>query len=117
MDNKVSISFDEMPRVLSDILEKLANLERFMLSSPSNTIVDQWFSLNELCSYLPEKPARSTVYAWVGNGLIPYHKTGKCLRFLKSEIDNWLATGKPEPDIDYVSRQAQDYLDKHPFLR
>jgi excisionase family DNA binding protein len=53
-----------------------------------------WFDLNELCTYLPDKPAKPTVYAWVNQGIVPYHKGGKKLRFLKSEIDNWLRNGK-----------------------
>jgi excisionase family DNA binding protein len=53
-----------------------------------------WFDLNELCTYLPDKPAKPTVYAWVNQGIIPYHKGGKKLRFLKSEIDEWLRQGK-----------------------
>jgi len=51
---------------------------------------DQWFNINELCAYHPEKPAKSTVYAWVAAREIPFHKKGKKLLFLKSEIDNWI---------------------------
>lgn len=53
-----------------------------------------WFNLTELCFYLPDKPAKPTVYGWVQSGLIPCHKGAKKLRFLKSEIDNWLKQGR-----------------------
>ncbi|MBR5434805.1 MAG: helix-turn-helix domain-containing protein [Bacteroidales bacterium] len=51
---------------------------------------DKWMSINDLIEYLPDKTARATIYGWVSQGLIPYHKYGKKLTFLKSEIDNWL---------------------------
>jgi len=40
---------------------------------------DKWFNLQELCQYHPEKPAKSTVYAWVAARVIPFHKKGKKL--------------------------------------
>ncbi len=55
--------------------------------------LDPWYSLSELCSYLPEKPAKSTVYNWVNSSSIPFYKRGKRLYFLKSEIDRWLSAG------------------------
>lgn len=51
---------------------------------------DSWMNLNELCEYMPDRPSKATVYGWVSLGKIPVHKGGKKLRFLKSEIDNWM---------------------------
>lgn len=51
---------------------------------------DKWLSICDLIDYLPDKTARATIYGWVSQGLIPYHKYGKKLTFLKSEIDEWL---------------------------
>lgn len=47
-------------------------------------IEDKWFDLGQLIGYLPEHPAKSTVYGWVCDNLILYSKTGKRLRFKKS---------------------------------
>jgi excisionase family DNA binding protein len=55
---------------------------------------ERWFDLNELCTYIPDKPSKPTVYGWVNAGSIPVHKGGKKLRFLKSEIDSWLKQGR-----------------------
>jgi tmRNA-binding protein len=38
------------------------------------------------------------VYAWIGQRSIPYHKKGKKLMFLKSEIDSWLKEGSGKPE-------------------
>ncbi|HEX7584875.1 MAG TPA: helix-turn-helix domain-containing protein [Prolixibacteraceae bacterium] len=55
---------------------------------------ERWMNLQELCEYLPDKPKVQTVYSWVSNKLIPYNKGSKHLRFLKSEIDTWLKSGR-----------------------
>jgi excisionase family DNA binding protein len=72
---------------------RLSNIETLLLDikhSKKEIETDQWFNLNELCEYIPDKPSKPTVYGWVHAGTIPVHKGGKKLRFLKSEIDIWL---------------------------
>ena len=54
---------------------------------------DEWLNIKQLCNYLPDKPAKPTVYGWVSRRLIPYHKKSKSLSFLKSEIDVWMRDG------------------------
>jgi predicted DNA-binding transcriptional regulator AlpA len=53
---------------------------------------ERWFNLTELCCYLPNKPAKSTIYTKTHLKQIPFHKgvNEKQLRFRKSEIDAWL---------------------------
>ena len=70
---------------------------------------DKWFDLNEVCNYLPDKQAKATVYDWVHKSLIPCHKGNKKLRFLKSEIDVWLKTGK-KLSLAESSKIADEYL-------
>ena len=70
-----------------------------------------WFDLNELCNYLPDKPAKPTVYGWVHTGLIPCHKGAKKLRFLKAEIDQWLKSGKQKTVFE-IEAEANNYLRK-----
>jgi len=45
----------------------------------------------------------------VSRGLVPYHKNGKNLVFLKSEIDEWLKTGKRKSNAEI---EAESYLKK-----
>lgn len=70
---------------------------------------DLWFNLKELCEYLPDKPTKTTIYSWVQNRLIPYHKGAKKLRFLKSEIDAWMKEGKKISSTD-PARALERYL-------
>lgn len=87
------IGFDQLPDAVATILQEVRSLkemvsEQLALCKPEAEKV--WFNIGEPCEYLPDKPSRQTVYAWVCYRQIPYHKTGKKLSFLKSEIDAWL---------------------------
>lgn len=90
MEEKM-ITFNDIPEAVSYLIEKINNLEELIRTS-ANAQPDEnsWFNLEELCDYLPDRPAKQTVYGWVFQKKIPYHKKGKKLQFLKSEIDEWL---------------------------
>lgn len=82
------ITPSELEQLISNALQKhLLNKELTLHNK------DEWFNLEQICIYLPDKPAKATVYGWVSKRLIPYHKKGKSLSFLKSEIDKWLKEG------------------------
>jgi hypothetical protein len=70
---------------------------------------DCWFDMNGLCEYLPDKPAKATVYGWVHTSIIPCHKGQKKLRFLKSEIDAWLKQGAKKTLTQTVA-EADNYF-------
>lgn len=72
---------------------------------------EAWFDLTELCEYIPDKPAKATVYTWVSNGLIPYHKGAKKLRFLKSEIDQWLKESHKN-NAQSITTEVDEFLEK-----
>ena len=63
---------------------------------------DRLMTLEELQKFLPEKPARQTVYGWVNNRIIPFEKHGKRLFFRKSRIDFWLSNGRKPNNFDSV---------------
>ncbi len=54
---------------------------------------DNWINLEEAAEYLSIKPV--TLRSWIkkGNGL-PAHKVGKFWKFKKSELDEWIKSGK-----------------------
>lgn len=94
---------------------RLHNIEALLLDikystqSPIEQNNDQWFDLNELCNYHPDKPKPATVYGWVFASKIPVNKGGKKLRFLKSEIDEWLKQGR-KMTLAESSLKAEQYL-------
>lgn len=105
------MTLQQIPEAVLEIQSRLSRIEN-LLSDRSNeqrTETDKWFSIYELCNYHPDKPSKATVYGWVSFGLIPVHKGGKKLRFLKSEIDNWLLSGRKKTQLDFV-KDTDAYL-------
>lgn len=91
-----TISFEQLPQAVALLISEVQELNLFLKTNNSVQVEpsNKWFNLQELCEYLPDRPARQTVYGWIGQKLIPYHKKGKKLQFLKSEIDAWLLGDK-----------------------
>ncbi len=90
------LTLETLPKAFTLILNDVKEIKRLLLATSNEqpTQTDCWFDLSELCNYHPDKPSKPTVYGWVNVGKIPVHKGGKKLRFLKSEIDNWLMQGR-----------------------
>ena len=86
-----SITFEELPVAVQILTAQVQKLQKTIEEKihPQQQI-EQYLTLDELCLYLPQKPAKATIYAKVHNKQIPYKKRGKKLYFLKSEIDAWL---------------------------
>lgn len=89
------ISLEELPNLVVDLASKVDKLlEQISKLQNNEEATPVWFDINALCNYLPQKPAKQTVYEWCANRKIPFHKTGgikgKHTVFLKSEIDQWL---------------------------
>ena len=84
------ITFELLPQAVTQVFNKLENIERILLEQRSEpqTETDKWLNIDELCDYLPDKPAKATIYGKVHLRLIPFHKQGKSLIFRKSEIDD-----------------------------
>lgn len=98
------ISAPELESLIENSLRKILSDK----AEPSRQ-TDQWFDLNELCQYHPDKPSKATVYGWVNAGAIPVHKSAKKLRFLKSEIDVWLKQGKRKTNVE-TETEATNYI-------
>lgn len=94
------------------LINKVESLEKALLDKNEvPTIpVDRWFNIDELKTYLPDHPAKATIYGWVSKREIPFHKGGKKLRFLQSEIDAWLSCGKRKSESE-LKNEAIKYCD------
>lgn len=90
------LTLETLPKAFTLLSNDVSEIKRLLLEQSNEKLTnsDCWFDLNELCNYHPDKPSKPTVYGWVNAGDIPVHKGAKKLRFLKSEIDNWLMQGR-----------------------
>jgi hypothetical protein len=111
MEQLQQITLETLPKAFMYLLVEVKELKTLLMQKnqePQPT-TDQWFDLNELCNYHPDKPRPATVYGWVFAGKIPVNKGGKKLRFLKSEIDEWLRQGRKMTIVE-SSLKAEQYL-------
>ena len=104
----ISLPIEDLQTVIIDCVNSCLKNSK-QTHSEQSTETNQWFDLNELCIYHPDKPSKPTVYGWVNAGIIPVHKGGKKLRFLKSEIDNWLRQGRKKTLAETAS-EAEKYF-------
>ena len=105
------LTLETLPKAFTQLTNEVSEIKRLLLekSKEQPTETDCWFDLNELCIYHPDKPSKPTVYGWVNTSTIPVHKGGKKLRFLKSEIDNWLRQGRKKTFAE-TAIEAENYL-------
>ena len=100
-DNLQTLTFEQLPQAVSLLINEVKEM-KLLLQTSQTTIVepsDRWLNLEELCQYLPDRPAKQTVYGWIGQHAIPYHKKGKKLQFLKSTIGSRLTNARPLPSF------------------
>ncbi|MDB8931847.1 MULTISPECIES: helix-turn-helix domain-containing protein [Bacteroidales] len=105
-----NITFEDLPKAMSWLMDKLNELDSKIdgLNNQNQSVpTEQWMNLKELCDYIPSHPAEQTVYGWTSCHLIPFHKRGKRIMFLKSEIDEWLHAGKIKSDKNLEDEVAQ----------
>jgi excisionase family DNA binding protein len=107
------LTLETLPKAFVQLTYEVSEIKRLLLekSNEQPKETDRWFDLNEFCDYHPDKPSKPTVYGWVHSGLIPVHKGSKKLRFLKSEIDDWIKQGRRKTLAETAS-EADSYLNK-----
>lgn len=104
-----TVTFEEMPKMVALLLDKIDNIETLLASDKSaKNNEDRWMNIDDLREYHPDHPAKPTIYAWINQRLIPYHKKGKKLQFLKSEIDKWLMDGRKKT-MEEIQDEAINY--------
>jgi len=107
------ITYDKLPEAIGYLIDKVESLEMILQAKSQQPVEPSnlWFNIDELRTYLPDKPARATVYSWVSSKHIPSHKNGKRLRFFKPEIDQWLSLGKRKSEGE-LQIEAAEYLNR-----
>ena len=107
-----NLTFDQLPQAVTKLTNEVSELKRLLIEKQEQTPTkqpDQWFNLNELIKYDPAKRTKATWYSIVSRGKVPYHKNGKSLVFLKSEINEWLKTGRRKSNAE-IEAEAEAYL-------
>ena len=67
---------------------------------------DRWLSMKEICAYLGV--SHDTISRWIANYNMPSMKMGKCWKFKKDQIEDWLAKGGPEKSRKMIGNDRED---------
>ena len=110
-------TFDMIPMLMANLLEdnkilsaKIDALNRKISASVGNSKdEDQRMDVTEAQKYIPGHPAVQTIYGWTSNNMIPYHKVGKRIYFVKSELDAWLSKEQHKSQED-LRKEAEEYV-------
>lgn len=87
------ITFETLTRAVSELNRKM-DLILSQTQNQKHENQDRLFTIEQFIEYLPEHPARQTVYGWVNARQVPYEKYGKRLYFRMSSIDKWICNGR-----------------------
>lgn len=116
------LTFNDIPRVLSDILKRFDLLEqsielireeirRMKKSAPSEHIP---MDVKEACEFLKIK--KSTMYTYIQNGEIPVNQKGKKYTFFKDDLIKWVESGS-KIDAPMSTMEINQLLSKRPSRR
>lgn len=115
-------TFDMIPMLMANLLEdnkilsaKIDALnKKINMSFPANKKGDdnERMDVTEAQKYIPGHPAVQTIYGWTSNDQIPYHKIGKRIYFVKSELDDWMSNGQHKSNDD-LRKEAEEYVKRH----
>lgn len=74
------LTFEQLPQAVAYLTREVQELKSMVQTNKNHTDnADRWFNVEGLCNYLPDKPAKQTVYGWITQRYIPYHKKGERL--------------------------------------
>lgn len=113
-------TFDMIPLLMANLLEdtkrlsaKLDVISKKISESVSSSSKndDQRMDVTEAQQYIPGHPAVQTIYGWTSNNQIPYHKIGKRIFFVKSELDEWLSKEQHQSQED-LQCEAEEFVNK-----
>ena len=87
------ITFNELPRVVSQLAEKLNHIERLLLSQNESkqTASDKFLNIKEAADFIGLSVP--TVYGLVHRLDIPHMKRNKRLYFSKQALTEWITSG------------------------
>lgn len=113
-----------MPQVMAEMYSQISEIKNMISdlclqrdadnSQQDNS--ESWLTVEDLCEYLPEHPTKQTIYNWIAKNEIPYYKKNRRIRFLKSEIEQWLLIDKKKSASE-IRSDILEYVKKNPLKR
>lgn len=101
-------TFEQLPQAVSKLHEKLNSIEQLLKEGqhqPQDT--DELLSISEAARFI--NLSVPTIYSKVSRKEIPVNKQGKRLYFYKSELINWIKSGRRKTAFE-IRQEAERML-------
>jgi len=106
-----ALKFEQLPNVVATLTNEVRELKALLLNKVKpQPEIETPIQLNEIV--LLTGLTKPTLYAYVQRNEIPYHKKGNRLYFFKTEIIDWIKTGK-QKTIRELEAETDEYLSNH----
>ena len=104
-------TFEQLPKAVKDIADKVNNIERMLLEKASTSPADSSdiVSIKEAADYI--NLTIPTIYGLVHRSEIPVSKKGKRLYFSKKELTEWIKTGRRKTN-DEILEEKEIHFNK-----
>lgn len=105
----MTITFEQLPQAVSQLQDKLDNIERLLLSQ-NNTPQpeeDKLLTIREAAEIL--HLTVPTVYGLVQRSEVPVSKRGKRLYFSKQELTAWIMAGRKRT-ISEIDAETENFI-------
>lgn len=89
-----TVTFENLPQAVKELHEKIDYLMGVKREDP---VSDYLMEVDALINYLPEHPAKQTIYQWVWLRSIPFENTGKNCTSVNPRLIAGLLTADRSP--------------------
>ena len=103
-----TITFDQLPQAVTRLHEKLDHIEQLLRDTNNySNETDELLTIAQAAKFL--NLSTPTIYSKVSRNEIPVNKQGKRLYFYKSELAEWIKSGRKKT-LTEIKQEADEYL-------
>ena len=104
------ITFENLPSAVAELIQGQSELKALILENAE--LLPELETPIRLDEVVPlTGKTKPTIYGYVQRNEIPHHKKGNRLYFFKSEIIDWIKTGK-QKTLKELEAEVEEYLSK-----
>ena len=107
----MNITFEQLPQAISQLYDKLENIEKLLSLKANNSQpdADQLLTVPQAAEFL--SLSNQTVYGLISKGVIPCMKRSKRVYFSKIELLNYLKQGKKKTTLE-IDAETDAFISK-----
>lgn len=107
-----NLTFEQLPNAIHNLTQRVIGIEKLLqqqAATPATETTNELLNVSEAANFLDL--AVPTVYSMVSRGELPYMKKTKRIYFSKSELLEYLKTGRKSTNKE-IQENAAQYLIK-----